>query len=57
MLVKFTYKGEIIHLFFKLENLCKINFENEKTMYIGTETLVDVSLCAVKLNNCSLKNH
>lgn len=49
MLVKFTYKREIIHLFFKLENLCKINFENEKTMYIGTETLVDVSLCAVKL--------
>lgn len=45
MLVKFTYKREIIHLFIKLENLCKINFENVKTMYIGTETLVDVSLC------------
>ena len=27
-------------------------------MYIGTETLVDVSLCAIKLNNLSsLKNH
>lgn len=45
MLVEFTYKREIIHLFFQLENLREINFENEKK-YIGTETLVDVSLCS-----------
>lgn len=46
---KIHIQKRIIHFIFKLENLCKINFENEKTMYIGTETLVDVSLCAVKL--------
>ena len=46
MLVEFTYKTQSCIYFFFTES--EWNFENEK-IYIGTETLIDVSLCKIKL--------
>lgn len=46
MLVEFTHKTQSYIYFFFTES--EWNFENEK-MYIGTETLINVSLCKIKL--------